>query len=197
GEDLGIVPGYVRPAMKKHGFNSMYVLRYELADDIQEGIHLVPPDSVASLNTHDMPPFASFWQGLDIEERLRIGLLSGASAQAERDNLPNVRRVLTNALRGGGWLQEPEDNILATLKACLAFLSASEALVVLVNLEDLWLEIQPQNVPSTRTEYPNWQKKMRLTLEEFCQMSQVVDILQIVSKLRHLDSGDKKERSAK
>ena len=184
GEDLGIVPGYVRPAMKKHAFNRMYVLRYELANDNANGLHPVPPDSVASLNTHDMPPFASFWQGLDIEESLRLGMLNGADAQADRDNLPNIRRVLAACLRGGGWLQESDDDVLAVLKACLAYLAASRARVVLVNLEDLWLEAQPQNVPSTRTEYPNWQRKMRLTFEEFCQMSQVVDILRSVSKLR-------------
>ena len=162
----------------------MYVLRYELADDIQKGLRPVPLDSVASLNTHDMPPFASFWQGLDIEERLRLGLLDGASAQAERDNLPNVRKVLNSFLQVGGWLQESENGVLAVLKACLACLAASRAQLVLVNLEDLWLETQPQNVPSTIAEYPNWQHKMRRTFEEFCQMSQVIDILQTVARLR-------------
>jgi len=195
GEDLGIVPGYVRPAMKKHGLTSMYVLRYELAAGIQQGVHPVPPDAVASLNTHDMPPFASFWQGLDIEERLKLGLLNGAAAQAERDNLPDIKRTLSNALIARGWLQQSEDSLIAVLKACLAYLAESPARVVLVNLEDLWLETQPQNVPSTRAEYPNWQRKIRLTLEEFCQMSQVVDILRVVSNLRRPDNaGSERER---
>ena len=184
GEDLGIVPRYVRPAMKRRGFNSLYVLRYELAGDISNCLHPVPPDSVASLNTHDMPPFASFWQGLDIGERLKLGLVDEAYAQTERDNLPNIKRILADFLGSGGGLKAARDNTLDALKACLAYLAASRARVVLVNLEDLWLETQPQNIPSTSSEYPNWQRKTRLTFEEFCQMSQVVAILQTVAKLR-------------
>ena len=33
GEDLGIVPAYVRKAMSRHGLHRMYVLYYELAED--------------------------------------------------------------------------------------------------------------------------------------------------------------------
>ncbi|MBI2850067.1 MAG: 4-alpha-glucanotransferase [Chloroflexi bacterium] len=184
GEDLGNVPGYVRPAMKKHGLQRMYVLRYELAEDIRSGIHPVPADSVASLNTHDMPPFASFWQGLDIEERLKLGLLDGPGAQRERDSLPNMKMVVTTFLKNEGWLKDTEDNLPAIIKACLAFLAASPTRIVLVNLEDLWLETRPQNVPSTSTEYPNWQHKAQSPLEEFYQMYQVLDILWTVNELR-------------
>lgn len=184
GEDLGTVPPYVRPAMQHHGLKRMYILRYELAGDIHQGLHPVPPDAVASLNTHDMPPFAGFWQGLDIGERFRLGLLNETASAREQSNLPNVRNVLVTLLKKEGYLPESEEDILSILKACLYWLAASPAEIVLVNLEDLWLETRPQNVPSTSTEYSNWQRKTALTLEEFCQMSQVVDILQTVNKLR-------------
>lgn len=187
GEDLGIVPPYVRPAMKKHGLHRMYVLHYELASNRQKGFPPASPNSVASLNTHDMPPFAAFWQGRDIEERLKPGLLDRASAEQEKKNFTNTKSALSTFLKDGGWLQEPEDNISAILKACLSFLAASQTRIVLVNLEDLWLETQPQNIPGTRTEYPNWRRKARYTLEEFCQMPQVIDILRTVNLLRQQD----------
>jgi 4-alpha-glucanotransferase len=38
--------------------------------------------------------------------------------------------------------------------------------MVLVNMEDLWLEARPQNVPGTSSERPNWRRKARLTLEQ-------------------------------
>jgi 4-alpha-glucanotransferase len=66
----------------------------------------------------------------------------------------------------------------------LSFLAASKALVMLVNLEDLWLETQPQNVPSTVNNYPNWQHKTRYSFEEFCQMPQVNNTLRNINKLR-------------
>jgi 4-alpha-glucanotransferase len=189
GEDLGTVPSYVRPAMKKHGVHHMYVVHYELASDPQRGLPSVSPNSVASLNTHDMPPFAAFWQGLDIEERLRFGLMDKASAKKERKNLLNTKKTLLSFLLDSGWLKGSEEDIPAVLKACLSFLAASQARIVLVNLEDLWLETKPQNVPSTEKEYPNWQRKARYGLEEFCQMPLVLDTLWMIDRLRKRSRG--------
>ncbi len=184
GEDLGTVPPDVRPAMKQHGFQRMYVVRYEPTSNRQKGLRPVLSNSVASLNTHDMPPFAAFWQGLDIAERLRLSLLDETSAKNEREKIVNIKKALTTFLQGRGFLDESEENIAAVVKACLSFLAASHTRIVLVNLEDLWLEIQPQNVPSTTTEYPNWRHKARYSLEEFCQMPQVIDTLRTINKLR-------------
>ena len=36
---------------------------------------------------------------------------------------------------------------------------------MIVNLEDLWLEPRPQNVPGTGPEQPNWRRKARYGLE--------------------------------
>jgi len=52
------------------------------------------------------------------------------------------------------------------LRACLSWLRSSPAELVLVNLEDLWEEEKPQNVPGTSTERPNWRRKARLSIEE-------------------------------
>jgi 4-alpha-glucanotransferase len=184
GEDLGTVPTYVRRAMRKHALCRMYVVHYELASDPKKGLPPVPRNSVASLNTHDMPPFASFWQGLDIEERLDLGLLDKAGARREKKNFADMKRALITFLQGGGWLQERRENMPDVLKACLSFLAASQTQIVLLNLEDLWLETRPQNVPSTGTEQPNWRHKARYALEEFCQMPQVVDTLRTINELR-------------
>lgn len=184
GEDLGTVPPYVRRAMRKHALHRMYVVHYELASDPKKGLPTVSRDSVASLNTHDMPPFASFWQGLDIEERLDLGLLDKAGARREKKNLADMKRALITFLQDGGWLQERRENMTDVLKACLSFLAASQTPMVLLNLEDLWLETRPQNVPSTRAECPNWRRKARYALEEFCQMPQVVDTLRTINELR-------------
>ena len=64
GEDLGIVPPEVRPMMEKHGMFRMFVGQYELISENKLGN--IPIQSIASLNTHDMFPFAAFWQEKDI-----------------------------------------------------------------------------------------------------------------------------------
>jgi 4-alpha-glucanotransferase len=56
--------------------------------------------------------------------------------------------------------------------------------MVLVNLEDLWHEGEPQNVPGTHSERPNWQRKARFSFEEFSARAEVVEPLQRVDELR-------------
>ena len=58
----------------------------------------------------------------------------------------------------------------------LQFLSQSMAKVVLVNLEDLWKETRPQNVPATQNERPNWRRRMKLSIDEI-ELSRAVNAL--------------------
>jgi 4-alpha-glucanotransferase len=48
-----------------------------------------------------------------------------------------------------------------------AHLSAGPAEVVLANLEDVWLETVPQNMPGTSSERDNWRHKCRFELEKW------------------------------
>jgi 4-alpha-glucanotransferase len=185
GEDLGIVPSYVRQAMKEHDFHRMYVLHYELATELPRGLRPVPHGSVASLNTHDMPPFAAFWQGADIAERQRFGFVNREGAARERQTRQHTVKALSTFLQRKGLLKEATQDAFSALKACLSFLASSRAGLVLVNLEDLWSETESQNVPSTNIEKrPNWRRKARYRLEEFCQMPRVEELLREIDRLR-------------
>lgn len=186
GEDLGTVPGYVRPAMARHGLHRTYVLDYALASSQTPP---VPHNSVASLNTHDMPPFAAFWQDRDIGQRLELGILDSDGASRERLAREHIRKQLITYLWERGWIKA-DGGAGAALRGCLSFLAASRARVLLVNLEDLWLETMPQNVPSTTSEYPNWRRKARYSLDEFCQMPMVTDTLGIINRLRRQSDSD-------
>jgi 4-alpha-glucanotransferase len=55
---------------------------------------------------------------------------------------------------------------------------------MLVNLEDLWLEPAPQNVPGTWHERPNWQRKARFSTEEIRGMNGLVEILKTIRDKR-------------
>jgi 4-alpha-glucanotransferase len=63
------------------------------------------------------------------------------------------------------------------LRACLSWLRVSPAQLVLVNLEDLWEEKEPQNVPGTSTERPNWRRKARLSIEEILRNAEFRNVL--------------------
>jgi 4-alpha-glucanotransferase len=166
GEDLGTVPDYVRPAMAEHRIHRLYVAQYEAQPEPERALPPPPAGAVASLNTHDMPTFAAFWSGGDLKDRQGMGLLDDEGVRKESDRRAAIRKGLIRRLRDAGWLGRDEDR-QSVLRACLQLLAASDAQVVLANLEDLWGATEPQNRPGTWREKPNWQVKAALSLEEF------------------------------
>jgi len=182
GENLGTVPPEVNPTLAQHGMLGMYVLQFELRP---EGRPRPPePNSVASLNTHDTPTFAGFWAGREITDRVDLGLLDEAGAAAEREYRSRVRAATVNFLQEVGLLPPDEGRPEAVLRGLLKFLGRSEAAMVLVNLEDLWLENRPQNVPGTSWQRPNWRRKARYAFEEFSRSAQVAQVLGELSRDR-------------
>jgi 4-alpha-glucanotransferase len=70
------------------------------------------------------------------------------------------------------------------LRAWLGCLAATEAAILLVNLEDLWLEELPQNVPGTYEERPNWRRKEKQSLTTIRRERSVADTLKFVDQVR-------------
>lgn len=153
GEDLGTVPPEVPKMMNKHGLRRMYVVQYEARPDTP------PAASVASLNTHDMPTFAAWWAAKDVDDRVEMGLLDDAGAQRERDAREQMKRSLVQSLVDG-----PASDAQTALEAVLSYLAKSPAEIVLINLEDLWGELEPQNVPGVPER--SWRHKFRMSLED-------------------------------
>jgi 4-alpha-glucanotransferase len=165
GEDLGLVPGAVRRAMARHRLNRMFVLYYEM-DGIAAGRTPEPSAKcLASLNTHDMPPFASMWKALDICEHERIGIVKpeqvAAAVKARRKVVRAFSKLISASCpeAAAGGLED-------VLRCTLGWLGAGRARYVMVNVEDLWLETGQQNVPGVGAAYPGWRQRTAVTLEQ-------------------------------
>ncbi len=184
GEDLGTVPPYVRPTMNRHGIRRMYILQYAFFEKTMTNPSRIPRSALAALNTHDMPPFAAFWQDNDFAERLRLGLSDKPGVAKEKKARRLVKVFLEKYLRRRRYLTAASSGTRDIFRACLGYLSTSLAGVVLVNLEDLWLETEPQNIPSIGDDYPNWRRRARYRLEEIFRMKEITDILENVDQLR-------------
>ena len=164
GENLGTVPPEVNKSMDRHAMRRMYVLQYEQQP---KGALPKPPKSVvASVNTHDMPSFAAHWNGLDIDDRVDLGLIPKKEIAKERGTREQARRNLITFLRKKNFLKTKQPTTEEVLDAVLHYLAKSPAETVLVTLEDLWQEERSQNVPGTSSERPNWRRKARYTIEE-------------------------------
>lgn len=180
GEDLGTVPRPVRRAMDRHRVHRMHVLQYEVAP----GAAIVPTDPdenvVASLNTHDMPTWAGFWRGSEIDDQLDLGLIDEeAHTHAMKDRAQLCAAISADI----GAAREVDPGLAA--QRLLERLAASSARYVLVTLEDLWLEERPQNVPGTSAERPNWRRRAVRTLEQITTDAVVRRMLKAISERRH------------
>lgn len=181
GENLGTVPPEIGEAMDRHDVLGMYVVQYELQPGSQ-GLRTPPARSAASLNTHDMPTFRAFWEARDVTVLQQLGFFKEGQAREERERRAALRRQILEEL-------PPEERSderahAGVLRRLLEILASSPARMVLVNLEDLWGEAEPQNVPGTHTERPNWRRKARFGFEEFSTKPEVVDALERVDAVR-------------
>lgn len=173
GEDLGTVPPSVRRELDRRGLWRMYVLVFEAESPT---LREPPPNTVASLGTHDTPTFAAFWAGLDVDDRHRMGLLSREQAAAARLRRQQVVGSLARQL--GVPASSPE----CALRAALRWLAESTAGCVLVHLEDLWGEVLAHNVPGTTADqHPNWRRRVRYAVEDWGRVQAVEELLRVVA----------------
>jgi 4-alpha-glucanotransferase len=185
GEDLGTVPGYVRPAMRTHGLLRTFVVQREASD---EGLPEAPTSSVATLNTHDMPTWAGFWQGDDVPLRQELGLIDDQQAERIQVGRQAMRLAMPASLSGSGLQPDPEgEDPRASLEASLDRLAAGPAAIVMSSLGDLLLEPEPQNVPGTGPERPNWRRRYPWTLEELRGREEIASVLERIDRIRRTE----------
>jgi 4-alpha-glucanotransferase len=175
GEDLGTVPRAVRSGMHRRRVQRIFVVQYELQGD--GALAEVPRDAVASINTHDMPPFAGFLRGRDIDDQVDLELIDEEGGRESRMQRAELVKRLARHFGTG-------DDEYDLLRALLRHLAVSDARTLLINLEDLWLEDKPQNVPGTADERPNWQRRLARTLEEIESDPQIAALLAEIDTLR-------------
>jgi 4-alpha-glucanotransferase len=96
-----------------------------------------------------MPTFRGFVIGSELKDQLHLALVDEARYRSDVD----ARNTLIQRLAHRFGDTETTQQLMQRI---LEYLSDSDARAVLVNLEDLWLEEEPQNVPGTNTERPNW-----------------------------------------
>ncbi|MGF1510089.1 MAG: 4-alpha-glucanotransferase [Myxococcota bacterium] len=183
GEDLGTVPPEVRERMHRHRAQRMYVAQFEIEPHAHDALRPIPSHAAVSVNTHDTPTFMGFWEHRDIEERRERGVVSADGARWEHEQRRIRRDCLTQTLLERGRVG-PDPGPMDVLVGLLTELAESEAPLLLVNAEDLWLEAGPQNVPGTSTERPNWRRRMQLDLNHIEQGREVSELLSTLAQLR-------------
>jgi 4-alpha-glucanotransferase len=178
GENLGTVPPEVNRMMQRRQVGELFVGEYEFKPGSRRVLRPAPRDCIASLNTHDMPPFQAYWLGHDVDDLVDLGLYSPRQGREKKKEREIFRRAWIRLLQKQGLLDQRETPpFQAVLRASLDFFNRSPARVHLVNLEDLWGETQPQNVPGTTNERINWRRKIKFRMEQLRQMTDLLSKL--------------------
>ena len=167
GEDLGTVPEALPRIMEQNAIFCYRVLYFEMDYD-----KLVPPEyyprhALATLNTHDVAPLASWWDASDIDLRVELGVLSDQDVIARlRDRRSHEKQLVLNALHHYGYtahfrrIEEVPELTHEVNEGLHMYLGSSRAAIMISQLED-WMHMRsPVNVPGTYREYDNWQRKL-------------------------------------
>jgi len=167
GEDLGTVPEGFRQRIHDMDIPGCAVLYFERTPD---GRFKPPSDyrrkSAATVSTHDLIPFAGFWEKRDIALRRSLGIYSESEAKKADAQRDVDRSHLLEALAQAGIAVPAESDTPALVRAVHAFLASSAAQLFLAKLDDLLGELEQLNVPGTTFEAPNWRRKLSAKVDD-------------------------------
>jgi 4-alpha-glucanotransferase len=183
GEDLGTVAEGFRERMAEAKILSYRVLYFE--HDPDDGEFLTPKEypalALAVVGSHDLPTLRGWWEGRDLDLKERLGLFPGpGEVEKQRGAREQQRRKLVAALRREGLLpdvSDPDSRIL--VRAAHAYLARTPSILALAQIDDLTDEVDPVNVPATSDEYPNWRRRLSMTLEELEHRPRFMDITRV------------------
>jgi len=168
GENLGTVPQEISDALETHGLLGMKVA--------QDGLVEPEPGDLIALSSHDTPPFAAWWKGIDIDDGEDLGVYADGRGDVARQQRHETIDYLQELLSSEG--------LEATRDSILEWMARSDAAVAIANLDDLWAEDRRQNVPGTDTERPNWRARHRIPLDELAQNRRILAHLERLGELR-------------
>lgn len=178
GEDLGTVPAAVRTAMRRHGAGSSWVLQYEVGAEAR-ALSRPARSDVAALNTHDMPTFAGWVDGADLELRRELGLIEAEGEVVSREERGATVAALRRVLRLAEGSSSDE-----LLRGALRYLGGCPAGLVLVALADLLGEPSPENVPGTTIEHANWRRRLGVAVDGLDEAPAAADLLRALTGTR-------------
>ena len=163
GEDLGVVPDEFRQAMRRSALLGNRLFYFEQHHD---GRFRAPAefaeDVLLMVTNHDVPTLADWWQGSDLQRRRDLGLIPDEDALAQQKQQREADRARLRAWLDDNGLLPAAVGPGLDMALCSAIhqgCARSAARLLLLQLEDLQLLVEPVNIPGTWREYPNWRRK--------------------------------------
>ncbi|WP_404379995.1 4-alpha-glucanotransferase [Caenispirillum salinarum] len=195
GEDLGTVPDGFRERMAQEDVLSYRLFYFERYDGgLFKRPEAYPDLAVATPTSHDLFTIVGHWRCWDIALRHDRNLVGpGTSREEEMEARAKDRALLVAALKDQGLVREdfpedehvPGDDLRELILGVHRFLARAPSRLMLVNLDDLAMEESQVNVPGTVDEYPNWQRRLTVSLERLVHSADFARTAEAVRAERH------------
>jgi 4-alpha-glucanotransferase len=196
-EDLGTIGDNVREALVRFRMLSYRLLYFER--NYPERSFAPPgryPDrALCAVTTHDLPTLYGYWEGKDLKIRRQIGsfrddeVWKTAVQEREQDKSFLLRALAAEGLLHDGYASDasPVPDMSPDLcRAVYEYLARTPSRIVLVSLDDITGMVDQQNLPGTTDSYPNWLRKISVTLEEVLSQGMIRALSEIFAKNRRV-----------
>lgn len=193
GEDLGTVPDGLRPKLNGANIFGCALMYFEQ----DENGHFIEPQdyrasALASISNHDFPTLAGYWRGEDFAWRRELGIGDDPAQLAADEGKRFVDKcALLGMLQKHGLLprgmnpEEPPEEMSEELSIALhELLGATRSLIAACQLEDLLGLAGQPNVPGTKHEQPNWQRKIPINVDKLSENEGIVRHMQALHDAR-------------
>lgn len=181
GENLGTVPAAVDEILVERNFKTMTVGQFMFEMGPEKMAEAIPQKTLACINNHDMPMFASFLSGQDLDHITQLGILNPEYTTPFKKARNEAKKVWQRWVADQGKEQSSEH---ALFLGMLKNMAESHARYFVLNPEDSWGETRPQNIPGTYREVPNWRRKFSVALQDWPQHQGLQSATSLLAKAR-------------
>ena len=194
GEDLGIVPTEIIHKLRDYGVYSYKVLYFEH----DSGNHFRAPQdythqAMATITTHDLPTLRGYWQCDDLTLGNTLGIYPDPQIlkQLYQDR-EQSKQGLLDVLHHYNYVPKSMGDQASALSMSRelnhgmhGYLAGSASALLGLQPED-WLDMAaPVNIPGTTDQYPNWRRKLTVTLAEMFADQRINLLLKDVNQGRN------------
>lgn len=195
GEDLGTVPEGLREALTRAGVLAYRVFYFRRGED---GAFAPPAeyprDALAAVSTHDMPTLRGWWSGHDLQARRDLGAYPDEETRERQlvERSEDRARLMLWIERAGrlpgslaGLPGGPAELTDALTRSLHLTLAEAPPMLLSIRPEDVLGQLEPINMPGTGdAEFPNWRRKLPLTLREMATDTRLLDLARAIATTR-------------
>lgn len=186
-EALGTVPKGMLQKLEDKGILAYNIFYFEWDRHGSKPLADYPYQAMTTLSTHDLPTVQGYWKGYDFDLGEKFGVYPSEKVlnilkQSRHFNKEAIRQAVEKAQ---DLAKDSEGVSLQFVHQLQNYVADTNSALFGTQPED-WLNmLEPVNIPGTSTEYPNWRRKLSVTIEEIFANQQIQQLLETFEEKRH------------